>query len=189
MDFTFKDSEIEKFADKVQFIPEWFQQFFHKIHKKDKSSEYYKGCFATLRFILKFRKSTDKDRVIFYSLPCLSKLILDKINNENEIINNDNDVDVEEMFKDLVLNINYVYKGNDDNIAENMDLDEMFKKMQENYTTQEKNEETEEKNDETEENDETDSVSTIIEIIEIDGDIIKDSNDVIENIETDNINN
>jgi len=192
MDFTFKDSEIEKFADKVQFIPEWFQQFFQKIHKKDKSSEYYKGCFATLRFILKFRKSTDKDRVIFYSLPCLSKLILDKINNENEIINNDNDVDVEEMFKDLVLNINYVYKGNDDNIAENMDLDEMFKKMQENYTTQEKNEETEEKNDETEEteeNDETDSVSTIIEIIEIDGDIIKDSNDVIENIETDNINN
>ena len=81
MDFTFKDSEIEKFSEKIQYIPEWFQQFFQRIHKKDKSSEYYKGCFATLRFILKFRKSTDKDRVIFYSLPCLSKLILDKINN------------------------------------------------------------------------------------------------------------
>ena len=116
MDFTFTDSEIEKFAEKVQYIPEWFQQFFQRIHNKDKSAEYYKGCFATLRFILKFRKSTDKDRVIFYSLPCLSKLILDKLENENENDNDNNnqekqinnDVDVEEIFKDLVLNINYV---------------------------------------------------------------------------------
>ena len=43
MDFTFKESEIEKFASKVKYIPEWFKQFFNRIHKKDKTSEYYKG--------------------------------------------------------------------------------------------------------------------------------------------------
>ena len=165
MDFTFKDCEIEKFAEKIQYIPEWFQQFFQRIHKKDKSSEYYKGCFATLRFILKFRKSTDKDRVIFYSLPCLTKLILDKINNENEDDEINNEVDVEEMFKDLVLNINYVYKGHTN--IEDVDLDEMFKKMQDDS-----------KNEENEENEENETLSNSgeIEIIELDGDIIKDNN-------------
>jgi hypothetical protein len=187
MDFTFKDCEIEKFAEKIQYIPEWFQQFFQRIHKKDKSSEYYKGCFATLRFILKFRKSTDKDRVIFYSLPCLSKLILDKINNENEDDEINNEVDVEEMFKDLVLNINYVYKGHTN--IEDVDLDEMFKKMQDDSKNEEnqENEENEE-NEENKENKEEDnqdeenetlSNSEEIEIIELDGDIIKDNNTLV----------
>jgi hypothetical protein len=190
MDFTFKDCEIEKFAEKIQYIPEWFQQFFQRIHKKDKSSEYYKGCFATLRFILKFRKSTDKDRVIFYSLPCLSKLILDKINNENEDDEINNEVDVEEMFKDLVLNINYVYKGHTN--IEDVDLDEMFKKMQDDSKNEENQENQEneenEKNEENKENKEEDnqdeenetlSNSEEIEIIELDGDIIKDNNTLV----------
>ena len=197
MDFTFKDSEIEKFAEKIQYIPEWFQQFFLRIHKKDKSSEYYKGCFATLRFILKFRKSTDKDRVIFYSLPCLSKLILDKLENDNDNQekqinnnnNNDNDVNVEEIFKDLVLNINYVYKGNTD--IEDIDLDKMFKKMQENslkeHNKEEQTNEEEQKKYNSEiqnnknENNQKNlekcdilSQSNNIEVIELDGDIIKD---------------
>ncbi len=181
MDFTFKDSEIEKFSEKIQYIPEWFQQFFQRIHKKDKSSEYYKGCFATLRFILKFRKSTDKDRVIFYSLPCLSKLILDKINNENEDDKINNEVDVEEMFKDLVLNINYVYKGHTN--IEDVDLDEMFKKMQDDSKNEEneenqKNQDNEEEDNQDEEN-ETLSNSEEIEIIELDGDIIKDNNTLV----------
>ena len=170
--YTFKDSEIEKFSEKIQYIPEWFQQFFQRIHKKDKSSEYYKGCFATLRFILKFRKSTDKDRVIFYSLPCLSKLILDKINNENEDDEINNEVDVEEMFKDLVLNINYVYKGHTN--IEDVDLDQMFKKMQNDS----KKQENEEQENEEQEN-ETLSNSEEIEIIELDGDIIKDNNTLV----------
>jgi len=134
MDFTFKDSEIVKFSDKVKYIPEWFKQFFYRIHKKDKSSEYYKGCFATLRFILKFRNSNDKDRVIFYSLPCISNIIIEKQKQENDIINDDEIL--EEMFKDLVLNVNYVYKG-DENI-ESMDLNEMFKNMEAGYSKQKK---------------------------------------------------
>ena len=133
MDFTFKDSEIEKFSDKVKYIPEWFKQFFYRIHKKDKSSEYYKGCFATLRFILKFRNSNDKDRVIFYSLPCISSMIIEKQKQENDI--NDDEI-LEEMFKDLVLNVNYVYKG-DENI-ESMDLNEMFKNMEAGFSKQKK---------------------------------------------------
>ena len=133
MDFTFKDSEIVKFSDKVKYIPEWFKQFFYRIHKKDKSSEYYKGCFATLRFILKFRNSNDKDRVIFYSLPCISSMIIEKQKQENDI--NDDEI-LEEMFKDLVLNVNYVYKG-DENI-ESMDLNEMFKNMEAGYSKQKK---------------------------------------------------
>jgi len=177
MDFTFKDSEIEKFSEKIQYIPEWFQQFFQRIHKKDKSSEYYKGCFATLRFILKFRKSTDKDRVIFYSLPCLSKLILDKINNENEDDEINNEVDVEEMFKDLVLNINYVYKGHTN--IEDVDLDEMFKKMQDDSKKQENEEQENEEQENEEQENETLSNSEEIEIIELDGDIIKDNNTLI----------
>ena len=134
MDFTFKDSEIEKFSDKVKYIPEWFKQFFYRIHKKDKSSEYYKGCFATLRFILKFRNSNDKDRIILYSLPCISNIIIEKQKQENDIINNDEIL--EEIFKDLVLNVNYVYKG-DENI-ESMDLNEMFKNMEAGYSKQKK---------------------------------------------------
>ena len=177
MDFTFKDSEIEKFSEKIQYIPEWFQQFFQRIHKKDKSSEYYKGCFATLRFILKFRKSTDKDRVIFYSLPCLSKLILDKINNENEDDEINNEVDVEEMFKDLVLNINYVYKGHTN--IEDVDLDEMFKKMQDDSKKQENEEQENEEQENEEQENETLSNSEEIEIIELDGDIIKDNNTLV----------
>jgi len=133
MDFTFKDSEIVKFSDKVKYIPEWFKQFFYRIHKKDKSSEYYKGCFATLRFILKFRNSNDKDRVIFYSLPCISSMIIEKQKQENDI--NDDEI-LEEMFKDLVLNVNYVYKG-DENI-ESMDLNEMFKNMEAGFSKQKK---------------------------------------------------
>ena len=177
MDFTFKDSEIEKFSEKIQYIPEWFQQFFQRIHKKDKSSEYYKGCFATLRFILKFRKSTDKDRVIFYSLPCLSKLILDKINNENEDDEINNEVDVEEMFKDLVLNINYVYKGHTN--IEDVDLDQMFKKMQDDSKKQENEEQENEEQENEEQENETLSNSEEIEIIELDGDIIKDNNTLV----------
>ncbi len=177
MDFTFKDCEIEKFAEKIQYIPEWFQQFFQRIHKKDKSSEYYKGCFATLRFILKFRKSTDKDRVIFYSLPCLSKLILDKINNENEDDEINNEVDVEEMFKDLVLNINYIYKGHTN--IEDVDLDEMFKKMQDDSKKQENEEQENEEQENEEQENETLSNSEEIEIIELDGDIIKDNNTLV----------
>ena len=177
MDFTFKDSEIEKFSEKIQYIPEWFQQFFQRIHKKDKSSEYYKGCFATLRFILKFRKSTDKDRVIFYSLPCLSKLILDKINNENEDDEINNEVDVEEMFKDLVLNINYVYKGHTN--IEDVDLDQMFKKMQDDSKKQENEEQENEEQENEEQENETLSNSEEIEIIDLDGDIIKDNNTLV----------
>ena len=177
MDFTFKDSEIEKFSEKIQYIPEWFQQFFQRIHKKDKSSEYYKGCFATLRFILKFRKSTDKDRVIFYSLPCLSKLILDKINNENEDDEINNEVDVEEMFKDLVLNINYVYKGHTN--IDDVDLDQMFKKMQDDSKKQENEEQENEEQENEEQENETLSNSEEIEIIELDGDIIKDNNTLV----------
>ena len=134
MDFTFKDSEIVKFSDKVKYIPEWFKQFFYRIHKKDKSSEYYKGCFATLRFILKFRNSNDKDRIILYSLPCISNIIIEKQKQENDIINNDEIL--EEIFKDLVLNVNYVYKG-DENI-ESMDLNEMFKNMEAGFSKQKK---------------------------------------------------
>ena len=134
MDFTFKDSEIVKFSDKVKYIPEWFKQFFYRIHKKDKSSEYYKGCFATLRFILKFRNSNDKDRIILYSLPCISNIIIEKQKQENDIINDDEIL--EEMFKDLVLNVNYVYKG-DENI-ESMDLNEMFKNMEAGFSKQKK---------------------------------------------------
>jgi len=126
MDFTFKESEIEQFADKVKYIPEWFKQFFYRIHKKDKTSEYYKGCFATLRFILKFRKSSDKDKVIFYSLPCISQIIVEKIEGEKEHIN---DEVFEKLFKDLILNINYVYKGDEKNIQD-IDLNEIFNKME-----------------------------------------------------------
>ena len=166
MDFTFKDSEIVKFSDKVKYIPEWFKQFFYRIHKKDKSSEYYKGCFATLRFILKFRNSNDKDRVIFYSLPCISSMIIEKQKQENDI--NDDEI-LEEMFKDLVLNVNYVYKG-DENI-ESMDLNEMFKNMEAEYSKQKKvnNKETdnEQKNNKKIENNDKDKN---IETIEIDVD-------------------
>jgi hypothetical protein len=126
MDFTFKESEIEQFADKVKYIPEWFKQFFYRIHKKDKTSEYYKGCFATLRFILKFRKSSDKDKVIFYSLPCISQIIVEKIEGEKEHIN---DEVFEKLFKDLILNINYVYKGDEKNIQD-IDINEIFNKME-----------------------------------------------------------
>ena len=167
MDFTFKDSEIEKFSDKVKYIPEWFKQFFYRIHKKDKSSEYYKGCFATLRFILKFRNSNDKDRIILYSLPCISNIIIEKQKQENDIINNDEIL--EEIFKDLVLNVNYVYKG-DENI-ESMDLNEMFKNMEAEYSKQKKvnNKETdnEQKNNKKIENNDKDKN---IETIEIDVD-------------------
>jgi len=126
MDFTFKESEIEQFADKVKYIPEWFKQFFYRIHKKDKTSEYYKGCFATLRFILKFRKSSDKDKVIFYSLPCISQIIVEKIEGEKEHIN---DEVFEKLFKDLILNINYVYKGDEKNMQD-IDINEIFNKME-----------------------------------------------------------
>jgi len=126
MDFTFKESEIEQFADKVKYIPEWFKQFFYRIHKKDKTSEYYKGCFATLRFIIKFRKSSDKDKVIFYSLPCISQIIVEKIEGEKEHIN---DEVFEKLFKDLILNINYVYKGDEKNIQD-IDINEIFNKME-----------------------------------------------------------
>ena len=167
MDFTFKDSEIEKFSDKVKYIPEWFKQFFYRIHKKDKSSEYYKGCFATLRFILKFRNSNDKDRIILYSLPCISNIIIEKQKQENDIINNDEIL--EEIFKDLVLNVNYVYKG-DENI-ESMDLNEMFKNMEAEYSKQKKvnNKKTdnEQKNNKKIENNDKDKN---IETIEIDVD-------------------
>jgi hypothetical protein len=140
MDFTFKESEIEQFADKVKYIPEWFKQFFYRIHKKDKTSEYYKGCFATLRFILKFRKSSDKDKVIFYSLPCISQIIVEKIEGEKEHIN---DEVFEKLFKDLILNINYVYKGDEKNIQD-IDINEIFNKMEmDNFLK--KNEENEEK--------------------------------------------
>ncbi len=126
MDFTFKESEIEQFANKVKYIPEWFKQFFYRIHKKDKTSEYYKGCFATLRFILKFRKSSDKDKVIFYSLPCISQIIVEKIEGEKEHIN---DEVFEKLFKDLILNINYVYKGDEKNMQD-IDINEIFNKME-----------------------------------------------------------
>ena len=156
MDFTFKDSEIEKFSDKVKYIPEWFKQFFYRIHKKDKSSEYYKGCFATLRFILKFRNSNDKDRVIFYSLPCISSMIIEKQKQENDI--NDDEI-LEEMFKDLVLNVNYVYKG-DENI-ESMDLNEMFKNMEAEYSKQKKVNNKKTDNEQKNNNDKDKNIETI----------------------------
>ena len=199
MDFTFKDSEIVKFSDKVKYIPEWFKHFFYRIHKKDKSSEYYKGCFATLRFILKFRNSDDKDRVIFYSLPCISSMIIEKQKQENDI--NDDDEILEEMFKDLVLNVNYVYKG-DENI-ESMDLNQMFKNMEAGFSKQKKmnNKKTDNKqknnkkiedDEDNQKNIENKNENKNIEIIDVDNQKNienKNENKNIEIIDVDNLQN
>ena len=53
MEHPFDDTEISKFADKLKYIPQWYTDFFGKIHKRDKSSDYYRGCYATLRFLPK----------------------------------------------------------------------------------------------------------------------------------------
>ena len=87
MEHPFDDTEISKFADKLKYIPQWYTDFFGKIHKRDKSSDYYRGCYATLRFLLKFKKNIDKDKIIFYSLPCVADMILEKT--EQEKIFND----------------------------------------------------------------------------------------------------
>ena len=79
MEHPFDDTEISKFADKLKYIPQWYTDFFGKIHKRDKSSDYYRGCYATLRFLLKFKKNIDKDKIIFYSLPCVADMILEKM--------------------------------------------------------------------------------------------------------------
>tara|TARA_B100000949_G_C14012946_1_gene338043 strand:- start:225 stop:587 length:363 start_codon:yes stop_codon:yes gene_type:complete len=60
-------------------------------------------------------------------------MIIEKQKQENDI--NDDEI-LEEMFKDLVLNVNYVYKG-DENI-ESMDLNEMFKNMEAGFSKQKK---------------------------------------------------
>jgi len=100
MEHPFDDTEISKFANKLKYIPQWYTDFFAKIHKRDKSSDYYRGCYATLRFLLKFKKNIDKDKIIFYSLPCVADMILEKLEQE-KIFNNDDNIQLENIFLNL----------------------------------------------------------------------------------------